>query len=390
MGGSTLRTGKFNVRSIVSKKFALAVLSLLLTVGLVVGIASWSSAQKKSVTLSLDGKEQTVNTGGDTVEDVLDAEGIAVTGRDSVTPSLDTEISDGSAIAVAFARQLTLTVDGKERTYWTTSTSVDAALDQLGQRFVAAADFSTSRSAFIGRDGLAVEILTPKTIILKAGPAKAKKVTTTGLTVGEALVDLRVKTDEFDQIKPAKKARIDDGSRIVVTRRDITKVTEKVKTPFGIVERANSSMYEDKSRVARDGKYGADRVTYRIVRENGKIVSDRAIKRVTLREPVAQVEVYGTKDRPEPAPAANYASGGTVWDSLAQCESGGNWAINTGNGYYGGLQFSYDTWLAYGGGAYASTANLASREQQIAIAEKVLAAAGWGSWPACSASLGLY
>lgn len=77
------------------------------------------------------------------------------------------------------------------------------------------------------------------------------------------------------------------------------------------------------------------------------------------------------------------------WDRLAGCEAGGNWGINTGNGYYGGLQFSASTWQAYGGGQFASTANQASREQQIAVAERVLAAQGWGAWPACSASLGL-
>jgi resuscitation-promoting factor RpfA len=78
-----------------------------------------------------------------------------------------------------------------------------------------------------------------------------------------------------------------------------------------------------------------------------------------------------------------------TWDRLASCESGGNWHINTGNGYYGGLQFSAGTWLAYGGGKYASRADLASRAEQIAIAEKVLKGSGWGAWPACSARLGL-
>ena len=77
------------------------------------------------------------------------------------------------------------------------------------------------------------------------------------------------------------------------------------------------------------------------------------------------------------------------WDKLAQCESGGNWAINTGNGYHGGLQFSAQTWQAFGGGEFAPTANLATREQQIAVAERTLAQQGWGAWPACSASLGL-
>ena len=77
------------------------------------------------------------------------------------------------------------------------------------------------------------------------------------------------------------------------------------------------------------------------------------------------------------------------WDRLAQCESGGNWHINTGNGYYGGLQFSQGTWAAHGGTNYAPSADLAPRDQQIAVAEHVLATQGWGAWPACSSSLGL-
>ena len=72
------------------------------------------------------------------------------------------------------------------------------------------------------------------------------------------------------------------------------------------------------------------------------------------------------------------------WDNVAQCESGGNWHINTGNGYYGGLQFAQGTWTSYGGGHYASRADLATKSEQIAIAEKVLASQGWGAWPVCS------
>jgi nucleoid-associated protein YgaU len=71
------------------------------------------------------------------------------------------------------------------------------------------------------------------------------------------------------------------------------------------------------------------------------------------------------------------------WDAIAQCESGGNWSINTGNGFYGGLQFTKGTWRAYGGTKYASTANKASRSEQIAIAEKVLRGQGIGAWPVC-------
>jgi LysM repeat protein len=90
-----------------------------------------------------------------------------------------------------------------------------------------------------------------------------------------------------------------------------------------------------------------------------------------------------------PLMAAGNASAATAseWDTVAQCESGGNWSINTGNGYYGGLQFSASTWAAYGGTQYAAQANQASKSQQIAVAEKVLASQGKGAWPVCGKGL---
>ncbi|MEW9873532.1 transglycosylase family protein [Arthrobacter sp. HS15c] len=86
------------------------------------------------------------------------------------------------------------------------------------------------------------------------------------------------------------------------------------------------------------------------------------------------------------ATAASAATSTSTWDALAQCESGGNWSTNTGNGYTGGLQFSDSTWAAYGGTGSAANA---TREQQIAVAEQVQAAQGWGAWPSCASQLGL-
>ena len=88
------------------------------------------------------------------------------------------------------------------------------------------------------------------------------------------------------------------------------------------------------------------------------------------------------------AGTAASAASSVNWDAIAQCESTGNWQINTGNGYYGGLQFSQSTWAAYGGTQYAARADLATRDQQIAIAEKVLAGQGIGAWPTCGAQAG--
>ncbi|MEJ8669707.1 transglycosylase family protein [Streptomyces sp. NBC_01017] len=104
---------------------------------------------------------------------------------------------------------------------------------------------------------------------------------------------------------------------------------------------------------------------------------------------IAVVGVTGAAAVAAPLMAAGSASAATAseWDAVAQCEAGGNWSINTGNGYYGGLQFSASTWAAYGGTAYASTADQASKAQQIEIAEKVLAGQGKGAWPNCGTGL---
>lgn len=80
----------------------------------------------------------------------------------------------------------------------------------------------------------------------------------------------------------------------------------------------------------------------------------------------------------------------SIWYRIAECESGGNWHINTGNGYFGGLQFTSSTWLAYGGGAFASRADLASPTAQIIVARRVQRAQGWGAWPVCAGRAGAY
>jgi hypothetical protein len=109
-------------------------------------------------------------------------------------------------------------------------------------------------------------------------------------------------------------------------------------------------------------------------------------KHVRLALGITAAGVAGTAALLGPASAANAAS--VNWDAVAQCESGGNWSINTGNGFYGGLQFTRGTWKAYGGTKYASTANRASRSEQIAIAEKVLRGQGIGAWPVCGKKAG--
>ncbi|GAB2745691.1 transglycosylase family protein [Nocardioides pakistanensis] len=365
--------------------------SRLTLVALVVGVVAallattvGYAAMSKTVTLSVDGEADQVSTLGGTVADVLEAEGVEVGERDVVAPALDSRVNDGTRIAVRYARELALTVDGEEKSYWVTATDVNSALDELGLRYDGA-ELSVSRGAEISREGLDLDVVTPKRIALKHGPRKVRTVTVPALTVSEALDDLGVKVGKLDEIKPGRNAEIEDGDKIVVTKvRVVTrKVTEAVD--FGTTERSDDSMFEGETETVREGRDGSQKVLYKLRYENGKLVKRKALETTVLREPVDAIVKVGTKS--QPAPKANFASGDTVWDQLAQCESGGNWAINTGNGYYGGLQFSLSTWQAYGGPGYPHEQ---SRETQIAIAEKVRDAnGGYGSWPHCSQQLGL-
>jgi resuscitation-promoting factor RpfB len=365
-------------------------MSALLVLGLAAGGVAFSIA-RKTVTVSVDGSTKQVTTFGDTVADVLNKEHIDVGAHDAVAPAPSASISDGTRIAVSYGRPLTLTVDGKERTYWTTATSVNDALAAIGERFSASAELSQSRSAFISRSGLSLVVRTPKRITITNGAARPHKATTTGVTVGQALRDLHLRLDRNDSVSPHRNARVTNGTKIVVTRIAVILHKKVQSVGYGTVVRDDTSLYTDQTRVVREGKPGRERVTYRVVRRNGKVVINRVVGRDLLTAPVAEIQERGTKQRPAPASPPPVTSGGsTVWDQIAQCESGGNWAINTGNGYYGGLQFLQSTWLANGGGAYAPLPSQASREQQIAIATKVRdAAGGYGPWPACAASLGL-
>jgi resuscitation-promoting factor RpfB len=364
-------------------RLTLAVLVAAVVTALVATTVGYA-AMSKTVTLSVDGESEQVSTLGGTVADVLESEGVEVGERDVVAPGLDAKVNDGTRIAVRYARELKLSVDGEDKSYWVTATDVDSALDQLGLRY-AGAELSVSRSAQIGRAGLDLEVVTPKDLKLKEGARKVREVTVPALTVSEALEQLDIELGKHDKVKPGPNQTIASGDKIVVTkvRVETKKVTEDID--FTTVKKEDSSLYEGETETVREGKAGSREVLYRFRYENGELVVKKALRSRVLSEPRNAIVRVGTKEKVQ---AANYASGSSVWDRLAQCESGGNWAINTGNGYYGGLQFNIDTWRAYGGTGYPHEN---SREAQIAVATRLRDANGgsYGSWPACAEKLGL-
>jgi resuscitation-promoting factor RpfB len=338
----------------------------------------------KAVALSVDGQTTQVRTSANTVDALLKSRGIEVNGHDVVAPNLDSKISDGTRVAVKFGRQVTFTVDGTAQTIWTTATTVDDALSALSVD-LAGADLSASRSSPIGRQGLTVLIATQKKIII-IDAGKKRIITTTGLTLADALAAAKIKVDKDDKLSAGPDAHLTDGAKFTCTQVDINSKTKNIKVDYDTIRKKSSKLTKGSTKVDTPGERGVRAVTYQIVRHNGKIVKRVKIKSKLLSKPVTEVVLVGTKKKTAAKSSGSSTPSGSVWDKLAKCESGGNWSINTGNGYYGGLQFSLSTWRAYGGSGLPSNA---SRERQIAIAKKLQADAGWGAWPACSAKLGL-
>jgi resuscitation-promoting factor RpfB len=341
----------------------------------------------KSVTLSVDGQTADVRTSANTVAALLRSRGIDVNDHDVVAPNSDAKVENGTRVAVKFGRQVTFTVDGAPQTIWTTATTVDDALAALGMS-LSGAELSTSRSSGIGREGLTIVIATQKKIII-VDAGKKRTITTTGQTLADALAAAKIKVDDDDKLSASANTRLVDGAKFAFTDVEISSKTKKVKVDFDTVRKESSKLKKGVTKIDTPGERGVRAVTYKIVRENDKIVKRAKIKSKLISKPVTEVILVGTKKTTSSTKKSSGGSttpSGSVWDKLAKCESGGNWSINTGNGYYGGLQFSLSTWRAYGG---SGMPNKASREQQIAIAKKLQADAGWGAWPACSAKLGL-
>lgn len=255
------------------------------------------------------------------------------------------------------------------------------------------------------------QIQVPQLMEITVG-TDTKEVLTNGGTVQEVLDNAAVSVDGDDKVSPKLDQNVNADTAITVTVVEKTEVTEEETVEYETTRKDDDSLEEGKTKTGTEGENGTAVVTYEVTTENGEEVDKTEIDREVTEEPTTEVVLRGTKE-PEPEPSssdesdeaddsdsssssddnsgasATAVSNGSTWDALAQCESGGDWSTNTGNGYHGGLQFNPTTWNSMGGGQYAPTADQATREQQIAIASKLQAQAGWGQWPACSSSLGL-
>ncbi|SCX20786.1 resuscitation-promoting factor [Corynebacterium jeikeium] len=351
-------------------------------------------AGQKSVTLDVNGDIIQASTMSGDVEGALKSAGVEIDNRAMVTPALDEAIGDNSKITVRSARTVALTIDGKQEKIDTTALTVGSLLDQIG-RSDAASNLSEARNQEIPLDGMELEIVTPKKFTLNDG-GQDGRMSLPARTVGEIFEMRGTPLGKEDKVTPAADTPLKEGMHVEVTRisdRDETKV-EEIPAPERVKEDPN--MPEGEEKVVEKGAPGKARVVATVRTINGQEVSRKEKSSKEITAPKERVIIRGTKkaDKAEDkgsntGAAAPAVANGSVWDQLAQCEAGGDWSINTGNGFSGGLQFTPSTWAGFGGTEYAPAAHMATREQQIAVAERVQAAQGWGAWPACTSKMGL-
>ena len=348
-----------------------------------IGVAHYD----KAVQVSVDGQPASVHVLGSTVADVLDTQDITVGPHDVVVPSLGTAVDDGDHISVRYGRKLTVTVDGVTKEYWTTATTVDTALTDLGIRADGAV-LSASRSQPLGRGGLMLSVTTPKKVTVTVD-GKTRSLTTAAPKVSAVLGELDVSRSARDVVTPGLDAPVTDGMKIVLKRVVVKKETATEKIGYSTTKQKDSSLYTGQTKVVTPGKAGKKTVVREVTYVDGKKTKSKVLSSKTVTKPTTAVVKVGTKARPAAtsSPSAGNTSGAGInlansamWDRIAQCESGGNWSINTGNGYYGGLQFATASWLANGGDDFAPRADLASRAEQITIANRYYAKAGLSPW----------
>lgn len=351
------------------------VVGVVLTALLASGLA-WSLTGS-TVLLSVDGQTREVDFRGETVEDVLEAAGLEVGERDVLVPAAGTVVDDGDRVALRRARQITLVVDGVERTVWVTAVSVEEALQQIGLRDGVVA-MSASRSRVIPLHGFRLAVTTPKPITIVAD-GQTRKVTTAAPTVRDALIEAGIKLDGDDRISATRQTRVSKGMTITVTRISVRRITETVAIAFPTEEQPDATLYKGETKTLRAGVKGSARQTVETVLANGALEKRTVLARTVLKEPVARILAVGTKPRPAQQGTSDVDS--LNWPALARCESGGNpRAVSPGGTYRGLYQFSMSTWRSVGG---VGDPIDNSAGEQTYRAKVLYKRSGAGQWPHC-------
>jgi uncharacterized protein YabE (DUF348 family) len=342
----------------------------------------YAVAAHKTVTLSIDGAPITVSTMKSHVIDVVKENGFDVGDRDDLFPAGDQAVQQSETIVLKRSRPLQISLDGRgSREVWTTASTVQEALTQLSMTDTAPA--AASRASRVPLEGMSLPVVSARTVVLNDGGV-VRTVRLAAANVAGLLEAAGAPLLQSDSVVPAANSPVTDGMQVQVTRVRVQKVTQPMPlVPENKVVQ-DPTMNMSRQVVEDPGTPGTQNVTFAVATVNGVETGRLPVANVVLTPARDALLRVGAKPGTEVPPVSN----GTTWDALSRCEAGGNWAINSGNGFYGGVQFDQNTWERNGGLRYAQRADLASREEQIAIAEVTRARQGWGAWPVCSGRVG--
>jgi resuscitation-promoting factor RpfB len=355
---------------------------LLVLSALVLGLVAFVG-NNKTVTLNVDGKVSSVQTFGGSVGQVVKSAKVELQPADRVSPAADARVEDGSVINVNLAKAVKISLDGAEKTINTTSANVEGLVTELG--VASASEVSAPKDAQLSVSGSFVAISTPKAVSILAD-GKASKTTSTAATVADVLNDAGVKLGVTDRLSQPGNAHVVNDMVIKVSRVDAGKTASTSEdVPFETMTSESAELFKGDKKVTQAGVLGKVDKNFKLVLVDGREAARTLVSESVTVQPVTEKVTVGTKEKPEAAGANTGAAAPAMmneamWDKIAQCESTGNWSINSGNGYYGGLQFDIQTWLGAGGGAYAPNASLATKAQQIAIANSIYAQRGLSPW----------
>ncbi|GAA5043283.1 transglycosylase family protein [Nocardia callitridis] len=358
----------------------IAVGALLVT--LIAG-ASMAIVHHKTVTVVIDGEELSQTTMSVDVDGVLKSAGYPVGDRDRVSPDPSASVADGGTVTLNRAREVELSVDGMTQKVWTTGETAGEALQQL--QIPKEAYVSPARDQPLPLVGGTLKIASPRNVKLLDGIGSPVDVRLAAPTVGEFLEVAGIPLIQQDTVEPAASTPLTENLSITVTRKRTENRVEEapLDPPEEVVEDPELNM--SRTVVETEGTPGVQDVTYAVTMVNGEEVDRQQVDSTVKVNAVPKKVRKGAK----PGTEVPEVREGSTWDALAKCESTGNWSINNGNGFFGGIQFDQNTWERQGGLKYAERADLATREEQIAIAEVTRQRQGWGAWPACTSQLGL-
>ena len=366
------------------------VLALLLVAALAVPALTAGSR----VTVEVDGETVRLRTYGDTVQDALAAADVEVGPRDKVVPGGDTPVRDGIDVEVLRAQSVALEYRGHIRVLPVAGETVEDVLVAAGLGEVEGVSIAPDPDTPLEQVDR-VAVVRPVTVRIDVDDHTKVVRLGQGGTVGDALDVAGVTLDQHDKLSLPRSRDLSGhaGEAVEVTVRRIERdrVVEKVELPFDETVVETADRYVGERVVTQEGAPGLRRDVYRVTRTDGKVTDRTRVKKAVVRQPTDRVVEVGTAQRPapEPEPApAEQSSHGNVWERLAQCESGGNWHINTGNGYYGGLQFSLSTWRRVGGSGYPHEASKAEQIRR-GIILRDRNGGSYSAWPACQRKLGL-